>query len=104
VDFGALLVGEELRVERTWVAGGSAGYLSVGPNGQVETYPPANQGWNPNSKLSDASPDGSMLAQVAGDRVLVYASPGAGDEGGRAPLRTIEVFSGPPPADYYADD
>jgi hypothetical protein len=101
VAFGALVVGHNLRVERVWMASGPADYLAFTSDGQVETSPPANDIQNAVSKLSDASPDGSLRASVEGTHVVLSTTIGAG---GARTIRTLEVFSGPPPEYYYAED
>jgi hypothetical protein len=95
--FGALLIGQEHRVERAWVAGGPADYLSVSADGQVATTPPPNIVWDSNSKLRDSSPVVSKQARAEGGHVLVSSTTGG-------PGLSLQVFSVPPPADYYAED
>jgi hypothetical protein len=100
IVFGVLGVAQGIRVERAWVAvEGPAEYLHFSSDGRVETLPPAGEPWQP--KLRDSSPDGSTRAEVEGPLIVISATKGT--EGVRT-IRTIEVFSGPPPENYYASD
>ena len=103
--FAGLVIAQSARVERAWIAQGPADYLSVGPGGQIVTSPAPGTRWDPSIKLSDANHDGSLRAGVAESSVEISATTGTDTSGFKGTLvRSIRVFSGPPPADYYADD
>jgi hypothetical protein len=106
IAYGALMLGQALRVERAWMAkDGPAGYLSVGMDGDVKTSPSPDEKWDPKLKLQDYSPDGSMRVGVEGPRIVISTT--NSDIGPpRAPtiIRTIEVFPGLSQEDYYSDE
>lgn len=91
--FAALFVGQRLRVERVWFAGGPAGYLSVAADGSVVTSPPAGEMWRPDLKLRDSSPGGSMQVGVNDLQVVISTTNGA-------TIGIFEVFTEAPPEDY----
>lgn len=100
-----LLLAQSLRVEQAWLNSFPAGNLSIDANGAVTASPLPGKPGDQDPKLSDISPNGSILARAEKDRIsLLLVANGSATEGSGTPLRTIQVFSGPPPKSYYADD
>jgi hypothetical protein len=91
--FATLFVGQRLRVERVWFAGGPVDYLSVAADGSVVTSPPTGEMWHPDLKLRDSSPDGSMQVAVEDSQVVISST-------GGFTIGTFEVFTEAPPEEY----
>lgn len=97
--FGGALIGHALQVERVWVADSPIAHLGFRDDGQVAIRPVAG-GDVSEDKLADYSTDGAMFAHVENEHVGLYSIA----VGKRTLLHTIQVFSGPPPEDYYYED